>query len=145
MKQLPLFLAAMALALAPLAFVHPVRIQGVSMQPTLRDGEIRFALRSWCAPGPRIGEIWVVRSPEGGAVKRILALPGQRLALRDGKFCRDGLSIEESYVLHPESGSAGPWEAGSGYLVLGDNRPASRDGRAWGALPRTDLESVIIY
>lgn len=145
MKRLPLFIAAMALALAPLAFVHPVRIQGESMAPTLRDGELCFALRSWCSPAPERGQIWVVRSPEGEAVKRLLALPGQRLDLQEGTLRLNEQPIEEAYVRHPESGTAGPWEALGGYLLLGDNRPASRDGRTWGPLPRKAMTGYIIH
>lgn len=145
MKQLSLFVAAMALALAPMAFFHPVRIQGESMEPTLRDGETCFALRSWCSPSPRRGQIWIIRSPEGMAVKRLLALPGQRLSLQKGEFQLDGHTMKESYATHPESGTAGPWEAEGGYLMIGDNRPASRDGRAWGPLPREALEGYIVY
>ncbi|MBP1626465.1 MAG: signal peptidase [Holophagaceae bacterium] len=145
MKQLSLFVAAMALALAPLAFIHPVRIQGRSMAPTLRDGEMCFALRAWCAPAPRRGQIWVVQAPEGEAVKRLLALPGQRLSLQEGRFCLDGQPLEEPYLRYRESGNGGPWDAHEGYLVLGDNRPASRDSRAWGPMGRQAMESLIIH
>jgi len=145
MKRLPLFCAALVLALTPLLFIHPVRVRGDSMAPTLRDGELCFALRSWCAPDPARGQIWVVRSPEGEAVKRLLALPGERLDLQEGAFRRDGRALAEPYVRHEEPGSAGPWEARDGYLLLGDNRPASRDGRSWGPLPRRALTGYIIH
>jgi len=144
MKRIGLFIVALALALSPLAFLHPVRIQGESMVPTLRDGELHFALRAWCSSPPKPGQIWLVRTPEGDAVKRVLALPDQDLVLRRGEFQRDGHPLAEPYVQYPEPGEGGPWAAGKGYLVLGDNRPASRDSRAWGALPREAFESRVI-
>ena len=39
-------LAALALALAPLAVVHPVRVLGQSMEPTLRPDEVKWVLRA---------------------------------------------------------------------------------------------------
>ncbi len=58
-------LLALAIALSPLAVVHPVRVSGHSMEPTLKDGELRWALRAWASHAPRRGEIWVVAGPDG--------------------------------------------------------------------------------
>ena len=130
---------ALVLALAPLLFVHPVRIAGPSMEPSLRDGSLHLALRAWCAGTPRPGEVWIVAPPGAPAVKRIVALPGSRVEILDGDLVVDGHAVPEPYVTHPERGSAGPWETGAGFFVLGDNRPASHDSRAWGALPSDRL------
>ena len=145
MKRLVPFLGALVLALAPLAFIHPVRIQGESMAPTLLDGELHVALRAWCAPSPKVGQVWVVRTPEGTAVKRVLASPGHRLALTAGRLSLDDQFLNEPYVVFPENGQAGPWLASGGYLLLGDNRPKSRDSRVWGPLPKETFESLIIH
>ena len=135
---------ALALALAPLLFVHPVRISGPSMEPGLRDGSVHLALRAWCAGVPRPGEIWIVQPPGDPAVKRIVALPGSRVELLDGELVVDGHTLPEPYVTHPERGSAGPWATGTGYFLLGDNRPASHDSRAWGALAVDRLEGRLL-
>lgn len=137
-------LAAVALALSPLAVIYPVRIQGPSMEPTLQSGDLRWALRGWVASAPSCGEIWVVETPDGVAVKRVLATPGQSLRQQEGRLERNGVHLHEGYVTHPEAGPAGPWQAESGYLVLGDNRPASRDSRSWGALPRSAFRARLI-
>ena len=47
------FIIAIVLALSPLLFVHPVRVSGRSMEPTLGDGSMHCALRAWCAGPPR--------------------------------------------------------------------------------------------
>jgi len=138
-----LLAGALALALAPLALVHPVRIEGRSMEPLLRDGDLRLALRPWCAGAPRPGEVWIVQTPSGPAVKRVVALPGARIELVDGELQVDGKVLPEPYVTHLERGSAGPWEAGSGYFMLGDNRPESHDSRAWGAVPGSGMEGRV--
>ena len=78
--------AALALAILPLAFIHPLRIVGHSMEPALGPGSVRLALRAWCAGSPKRGEVWLVEAPEGGpAVKRVVGLPGERLEQRTAR------------------------------------------------------------
>ena len=137
-------LAALALALSPLAVVHPVRVAGRSMEPCLHSGDLRWALRAWASHAPRRGEVWVVAGPAGPVVKRIVGLPGETVAWQGPDLRVDGRTLEEPWVLHPERSGQGQLACGSGYLVLGDNRPASEDGRAWGALPGTALQGRVL-
>lgn len=137
-------LAALALALSPLAVVHPVRIQGHSMEPTLAPGSLRVALRAWAAGAPRRGQVWVVQGPDGPSVKRVVGLPGETLDQVRGDLRLGGKALEEPYVPVTEREDGGPWACGDGYLVMGDNRPTSRDGRAWGPLPRSAFRSRVL-
>ena len=137
-------LLALGLALSPLALVHPLRVQGRSMVPALRSGQIVWAIRSWAAGAPERQQVWLLETQDGPSVKRVLALPGERLELHDGEFLHQGRPLDEPYVQQPERGSAGPWLAGEGYLVLGDNRPESRDSRTWGPLPRSAFRGRIL-
>lgn len=136
-------LAAFALALLPLAVAHPLRIQGRSMEPALKDGELRLALRAWAAAPPRAGEVWVVDSPDGTAVKRVAALPGERIELRDGDLYVGGRRNQppEGARLERQDGA---WDNRDGIFVLGDNRPASRDSRTWGSLPRSAFRARVL-
>ncbi len=129
-------LGALALALSPLAVLRPSPIHGESMAPTLREGELVVGLRAWAAPAPARGEVWIVAGPEGPSVKRVLGLPGEVVDLKGPRLYVDARWIEEPWVRWPEREDQGPWACGDGYLVLGDNRPRSRDGRTWGPLPR---------
>ena len=137
-------IVALAAATLPLAIVHPLRVTGHSMEPALRSGELRMALRGWWAGSPRRGEVWLVESPDGPAVKRVVGLPGERLEQREGEIYLEERRLQEPYLQQFDQGSAGPWETGPGYLVLGDNRRASRDGRVWGPLPRAAFHSRVI-
>ena len=127
--------AALALALSPLVVVVPVHVNGHSMEPTLRDGELHWALRAWASHAPRRGEVWLVVGPEGRSVKRVIGLPGEVVAWQGPEVWIQERRLEEPWVQFPERGGEGRQACGTGYLVLGDNRPASQDGRSWGPLP----------
>ena len=128
---------SLGLALSPLAIVHPVRVHGRSMEPALRTGQVRWILRGWAAGRPARHQVWLVDTLDGPSIKRVLALPGENLEIREGEFFNAGRRLEEPYVRYAERGGGGPWEADGGYLLVGDNRPESRDSRSWGPLPRT--------
>lgn len=137
-------IGALALALSPLLVVHPVRIAGHSMEPALKAGSLHFAFRTWVTHLPRRGEVWVVAGPEGPSAKRVIGLPGETVDQLRGDIRIDGRFLEEPYVALSEREDGGPWRCGAGYFVLGDNRTASQDGRAWGPLPRTAFRDRIL-
>ncbi len=128
-------LAALALALSPLAVVHPVRVEGHSMEPALRPNDLKWVLRAWASHAPRRGEVWIVEGPQGPTVKRVAGLPGEVVTWEGPDVQVNGMRLDEPWVLHPERSGSGTLTCGAGYLVLGDNRPQSQDGRAWGAVP----------
>jgi len=137
-------LLALGLALSPLAIVHPVRVQGRSMEPTFPNGRLCWVLRAWAAGPPGREQVWLVETLDGPALKRVLALPGERLEIKEGDLFLFGRRLEEPYVSRAERSSAGPWEAGGGYLILGDNRPESRDSRTWGPLPKEAFRGRVL-
>lgn len=136
-------IAALVLALSPLAWVHPLRIRGSSMEPTLSSGDLRWVLRAWTAGRPNRGEVWEVDTPEGPAVKRVVGLPGERVEIRDGDVWVDGRRLEPPAGARLER-QDGAWSCAGGYFVLGDNRPASRDSRAWGPLAGTAFRARVL-
>jgi signal peptidase I len=136
--------AALALALSPLLVVHPVRVAGRSMEPTLADGDLRWALRAWASGAPGRDEIWIVAGPQGRAIKRVLGLPGDVVVWRGPDLWINGRRHDEPWVTHPERTDVGQQACGDGYLVLGDNRPGSQDGRTWGPLARQAIRGRIL-
>lgn len=139
---IPLF--AVALALSPLTVVHPVRVAGHSMEPLLRDRSVHIGLRAWCAGKPRAGEIWLIDGPDGPVVKRVIGLPGDRLEQRQGELVLNGARLSEPYLTQFDLGDMGLWEAGDGYLLVGDNRRESLDSRMWGPLPRAAFRARLV-
>ena len=159
---------AIALAIAFLlqAFVvKPYRIPSPSMVPTLDPGDrvlvARFLYR---LESPRHGDIVVFRYPLQTKlvfVKRLIGLPGDTLAVRDGYVYRNGVRLNEPYVARQSNGRPVPTEPGpaiagstisqpwslnqpytvppDSYFMMGDNRTNSDDSRMWGPVPKKDV------
>jgi signal peptidase I len=114
------FLASLAATFATLLFVMTFMVQAFaipssSMENTLLIGDhvlvdrVQFAPKaSWAASllpyrDIRRGDIVVFLSPETPGlhiVKRIIGIPGDRIHLRDGVVYRNGVKLDEPYVLH---------------------------------------------
>jgi signal peptidase I len=131
-------LGAGALALGMLglaarrARLEPMLVKGGSMRPTLAPGQ-RIAVAPLLRP-PSRGDLVVVRRPGGmEVVKRVVGLPGEQVRLRAGRLEVDGRPVPEPYL--PGGSGAGELDLRLGpaqYLVLGDHRAASTDGRDFG-------------
>jgi signal peptidase I len=123
-------LAAAGLA-ARRARLEPMLVNGGSMRPTLTPGQ-RIAVAPLVRP-PRRGDLVVVARGDREVVKRVVGLPGERLRLHPGGLEVDGQAVPEPYLAGPPA--AGTLEVALGpaeYLVLGDHRAASTDGRDFG-------------
>jgi len=128
-----------------------VRVDGLSMLPTLHDGEFvlvnRLAYRlGTAAPG----DIIVFRSVNQAdldLIKRIVGTPGDRIVIGDGKVAVNGTTLKEPYI-NAAPRYSGQWSVPDGYLfVLGDNRNDSSDSHAWGLLPIQNVigKAILIY
>jgi signal peptidase I len=124
-----------------------VRNEGHAMEPTIQDGE-RMVITRHIDRLER-GQIVVFRYPQDVSksfVKRIVGLPGEEIAVRDGRVVINGLTIDEPYV------GAENWSADTHgsrtippgeYFVLGDNRRNSSDSRHWGTVKRELIWAIV--
>lgn len=133
-----------------------------SMLDTIKEGDMlvgeKITLR-W--QSPQVGDIVTFDSPiEPGTVliKRVVAVGGQTIDLRDGKLYVDGVEQDESYTqgkatesLSSLSGSAGiqyPYTVPEGTIFcMGDNRTNSLDSRYFGpvSVDAVSSKGLFIY
>ncbi|HET7479641.1 MAG TPA: signal peptidase I [Rubrobacteraceae bacterium] len=124
-------------------------IPSESMVPTLKVGDSVLALKlAYRITDPQRGDVAVFRDPEGDLViKRIVGLPGDTVAVRDGVLYVNGERKKESYVDYELTDSTfyGPDKVPPGHVyVMGDNRSNSRDSRDYGAVPEEDLLGRVV-
>lgn len=127
---------------AALVASRRVEVVGMSMYPTLAPGEYvlcdRFAYRR---QAPRRGDVVLARGLAGGGetvVKRVAAVPGDRVELDDGTLVINGAPAQESAF----SDGCGTWSLGENeWFLLGDAMDVSTDSRAFGPVPRRAIEA----
>ncbi|MBM4435868.1 MAG: signal peptidase I [Actinobacteria bacterium] len=122
--------------------VQNFRVDGPSMHPTLADTQFLLVNKlAYIASTPARGDVVVFRSPRSpneDLVKRVIALPGETIEIRDGFVYVGGLRLDESGYF-PESSLpalAARTVPADAYFVMGDNRAHSRDSRSIGPIPR---------
>jgi signal peptidase I len=122
-----------------LFLAQATRVYGSSMEPNLHtDQRLVVEKVSYRLHTPRRGDVVVLRMPERGPellIKRVIALPGEAIEIRQGVVYIDGQELDEPYLVRKTSGSYGPITVPEGHVfVMGDNRGASNDSRVFGTI-----------
>ena len=154
-------LVALGVALLLRTFVVGVyEVPSGSMLETIQEGDLLLGEKvtlNW--ESPKAGDVVTFESPrEPGTtlVKRVIAVAGQTVDLRDGNVYVDGVQLDESsytlgkpsYSLSDQAGSVGisyPYTIPDGYIwVMGDNRTNSLDSRYFGTVRVSSVTSKIL-
>jgi signal peptidase I len=146
---------------------HPVRVDGRSMYPTLKDGEIGFTnVGGVLLNGVKRGDIVVVTMEEKGQkthwVKRVIGMPGDTISCVNDIVFINGKVLDETQYIDPDYRQSCVDQFGyfnkvpnadntdvqdfeemklgdDEYYVMGDNRPYSKDSRYVGPVKKSQL------
>ena len=146
---------------------HPVRVDGKSMYPTLKDGEFGFTnVGGVLLNGVERGDIVVVTMEEDGQkthwVKRVIGLPGDTVTCVNDVVFINGKVLDETQYIDPDYRQSCVDKFGyfnkvpnedntdvkdfdevkldnDEYYVMGDNRPYSKDSRYVGPVKKSQL------
>jgi signal peptidase I len=104
----------------------PVRIEGISMEPTLHNHRVSFVNRlAYLRHEPQRGDIVSVRftGEHLMLMKRIIALPGETLEFHAGHAYINGQLLDEPYIKFSCNWETGPIQcSATQYYIVGDNR-----------------------
>lgn len=146
---------------------HPVRVDGRSMYPTLKDGEFGFTnVGGVLLNGVKRGDIVVVTMEEKGQkthwVKRVIGMPGDTISCVNDIVFINGKVLDETQYIDPDYRQSCVDQFGyfnkvpnadntdvqdfeevklgdDEYYVMGDNRPYSKDSRYVGSVKKSQL------
>jgi signal peptidase I len=139
--------------------IQPFYVKGASMEPNFHDREYLIIDEiSYRFNEPQRGDIIVFRyprDPQEYFIKRIVALPGETVQVKDnGVYIFDkehpkGFKLDESYlpngvitVAYSEDKVAVDDKQ---YFVLGDNRQASKDSRSFGVVDKSFVIGRVFF
>lgn len=128
---------------------QPFIVSGASMNPTFLNGQYLIVDElTYRFEAPQRGDVIIFRYPKDPKeffIKRIIGLPGETVAVKNGQIevtevSGKTITLNEPYVVNQGNGQDASYAVQDGdYFVMGDNRPESSDSRIWGLLPKSNI------
>jgi signal peptidase I len=127
----------------------PVRTDGISMEPTYESGQLNLVNRlAYLSSSPSRGDVVAIRLAGLHVlyIKRILALPGERVGIVSGEVQIDGAPLNEPYVHFRR-----PWDVPevqlgpAEYFVVGDNRGMASADHTFGRVDAFRIVGRVIF
>ncbi len=133
------------LAIGMAFFLRIPQVTGPSMLPHVQPGEVVLINTLAYRLGPiKRGDIVALDHDDATAqtfLKRVVALPGDRVRIEHGTLFVNDRAVSEPYVSFPDRSDVPEVSVPAhGLYVLGDNRAESEDSRTWGPVD----ESAVI-
>lgn len=130
-------------------FLRPLYSVGISMLPTIEDGQFLVTMPKALNPFLELqqGDVVIVRCEEKHIflTKRLIAQPGDTLEIRSNQIYVNGTQLREPYLYESMvTQDVTPFTLGEDmYYVLGDNRNVSADSRLYGLFSGADIYAIV--
>ncbi len=129
-------------------FCFPYKVDGGSMEPNYYTGDKVFIshISAWSGNIER-GDTVVCQLDDIQVIKRVIALPGDKLEVRDGLVYVNYSLLNEPYLDKDiyTGGAICLTLNNDEYFVMGDNRGVSYDSRKVGAINGDDIKGKVVY
>ena len=126
----------------------PLRVSGISMEPTYHDQSINFLNRlAYLTHEPKRGDVVSIRyaGPHVMLMKRIVGLPGETIAFTHGTILINGEPLAERYEKNPWNWTSPPEQIGPAeFYVVGDNREMPALDHVHGLVPRERILGKVL-
>ena len=123
----------------------PIKVNGTSMEPNLKDGDIMIMNEiGYYLNGVERFDIVVINNNGEKIIKRIIGLPGEKVEYKDNKLYINDEEIIENFK-HANTNDFSIIDLGiteipkNHYFVLGDNRVNSKDSRSIGTINKGQI------
>ena len=142
-------LALLIVIVVAILGLRPGQVSGYSMEPRIDSDEyVLINALAYRLGAPQRGDIVAFkheRSAPTVYLKRIIGIPGDRIAIERGTVNVNGSVLDEPYARRDTRDARAVVVPAGAYYVLGDNRPKSDDSRAWGFVPARDVIGRAIF
>lgn len=151
-ELLPYILILVGVILLRTFIITPVIVSGDSMKPNLHDKEILLEKKiGYNSSSIKRFDIVIIKDGKEEIIKRIIGLPGEHISYKNNKLYVNDKVVEETFDFRDtndfnleEICTCSSIPKGK-YLVLGDNRPISKDSRVIGLIDEDDILGKAIY
>lgn len=128
--------------------ILPLRVTGISMEPTYHDHSINFSNRlAYLFHEPRRGDVVTIRyaGVHDMLMKRIVGLPGETVSFVRGRVFINGSLLDEPYENGPCRWNIAPVTLdGTEYFVVGDNRAMRWQDHMFGKTSRQRIVGKVV-
>jgi signal peptidase I len=128
--------------------IDRVRVENISMFPTLKEGDMlvvnKLAYKLGSVDRGDVITFHYPLDPKLNFIKRVIGLPGDVVEIKNKQVWVNSIALKEPYIVSP-SDYTGKWVVpAESVFVLGDNRVDSADSHVWGFVPYSDLVGKVL-
>lgn len=146
-KSIPYLIIFILVILIRTFIITPVRVDGVSMYPTLKNKDIIIVKKY--DKKYQYGDIVILNYGNSKLVKRIIGVPGDFVEIKKGTLYINRQKVEDPYSALTNDFSLEQlgYEKipDDYYFVMGDNRQFSSDSRMIGLIQKKDIQGVTSF
>ena len=149
---LPYIIIIIIVVLIRSFIITPIIVSGDSMKPNLHNKEILLERKiGYNSTSIKRFDIVVIKNDNEEIIKRIIGMPGEHIAYKNNKlyvndkFMETNFNYRDTNDFNLEEICSCTSIPEGKYLVLGDNRPISKDSRIIGLVDEKDILGKAVY